>query len=188
MTTYGRFCSFRASPYPQQRDGHCRNGNAVLPQMAPVVIASQSAVDGRNVLALAGEAATPSPNAGVILYEDPWFSRVGRDPVTTTSSDIDVVPANAPAQRVLLVGNVKILVQNLSAGDLDFDGMRSYDGRNMFKPADIAGLAVGDYVTPGAGNNTDGWWKKAAGASTGWGQVAEVDVDAKIVVFNLVSV
>ena len=187
MTTYGRFGSFRASPTPQQRDGHTKTGNAALPQFCPVVIDGQSATDGRNTLAKAAEAAAPTPHSGVLIWEEPYFAHVGYDPVTRTASDVDTVPANTPAQRVQLHSNIKILVQNLSADDLDFDGMRSYTGRNMFKPADLAGLAVGDMVTPGAGNDTDGYWKKTADATLSWGRVAEVDVTNKIVVFHLMS-
>lgn len=187
MTTYGRFGSFRASPTPQQRDGHCKNGeDDPIVQFAPVVIDGQSATDGRNTLALAAEGATPTGLCGVAIFEDPWGSRIGRDPDLTTSSDIDEIPSGAPCQRVQLAGNIKILVQNLSADDLNFDGMREYEGRVMFKPADLATLAVGDGVTPGAGG-ASGVWKKAANEGVSWGHVVEVDEDAGIVVFTLKS-
>lgn len=188
MTTYGRFASFRASPTPQQRDGHCKTGNAVIVQMAPVVINGQSAVDGRNTMVAAAEAAAPKAGSGVLIYELPYGWDIGRDGPMTTASDIDTCPANTPAQRVQLHSNIKILVQNLSSADLDYDGMRTYAGRNMFKPADLASLAVGDLVTPGAGNDTDGYWKKTTDPALAWGEVAEVDVDAKIVVFRLKSI
>lgn len=187
MTTYGRFGSFRASPTPQQRDGACKNGeDDALVQFAPVVIDGQDATDGRNTLALAAEGATPTTLSGVAIFEDPWDSRIGRDPGQTTSSDIDEIPSGAPCQRVQMHSNIKILVQNLSADDLNFDGMREYEGRTMFKPADLATLAIGDGVCPGAGG-ASGVWKKAPDAAHSWGYVREVDEEAGIVVFQLRS-
>lgn len=188
MTTYGRNGSFRASPTPQQRDGHCKTGNAVLPQFAPVVIASQDATDGRNVLALAAAAAAPNPNSGVLIWEEPWFAHAGFDPVMRTSADVDEVPVGSPAQRVLLNSAIKIQLQNTI--DDSFDGMRDYDGKAMFNPTDAATLAIGDMVTPGAGNYTAGYWKKTATLSLAWGFVAEVDFDSDgigVVVFNLIN-
>jgi len=192
MTTYGRFGLFRASPTPQQRDGRCRTGNAAVPQFSPIKInAASTSGDGRYVVAVAAEGEAPTPNHGVLIWEEAYYAGYGKEPALFTSSDADTAPANTQVQRVLLQSNIKIELRNLSADDLDFDGMRTgadaYAGRTMFKPADFSGLAIGNMVTPGAGGN-DGIWKKTTDPALAWGYVAEFDAASKTVVFNLRTV
>lgn len=55
----------------------------------------------------------------------------------------------------------------------------------MFNPTDLTTLAVGNLVTPGAGDDTNGYWKKTSTVSDAWGTVIEVDATYGLVVFQL---
>lgn len=186
MSIYGRFGTFRQSPTPQHRLGRMKTGNAALEQLVPVVGAGpMSAGDARIVVGRPAANAAPIIGlSGILVHEEAWTAKHGQDPETFSSSDYDTVPANTQAQ-VVHGTEVKLLVQNLSADDLEFDGMRSYTGRNMFNPTDLETLAIGNMVTVGAGNPTDGFWKKTATAAEAWGTVVEVDAEYGLAVFQL---
>lgn len=183
---------FRQPPQPNERLGNFKLGATALANGSPVtaVAGTLDTVDGRLVLSQAAAASAPVAGlTGVLNQELPWDAYSGFDTALTVAADFHLARAYEQAQ-VCHGKSTKVLVQNTEAQTFE-EGLypeasgTSYDAINMFLPSDIATLAVGDMVTPGAGNTTDGYWKKTATASLSWGNVVFVDADYSVVVFQL---
>lgn len=185
MTTYGRFASFRQSPIPQHRLGRFKTGSAPIVQFAPVLAGTTlDTADGRTEVTLAAaDSDRPNPGrGGLLVWEEAWRALNDLPAVGSRPSDVDTCPAYTQAQ-VVHGTEVKVLVQNVA--DEVFEDQRTYEGRNMFNPTDLTTLAVGNLVTPGAGDDTNGYWKKTSTVSDAWGTVIEVDATYGLVVFQL---
>lgn len=169
MSNYGRNFYFAQPPEGNEREGRYSIA-ASVPIGAPVVIASSGdATDdlGLTRMELAAEgAATPLPGlGGIAVYEQTYTAFHGVDPLVTSYSDLGDVPAGSAIQ--VIQGTAR--VGYINTEDDSFFGQRDYDGRVM-----VAGLGatptleVHDMLTVGAGDGTDGYWKKTTDASLCW--------------------
>lgn len=175
MTSYGRNFEFRISPPPEQRLGRYINGDTPIPIGAPVEVAAgaEPDINGRLEFALATGATPPVAGLhGIAIYEHVVFD--GYDPVLRTESDFGDVPAGQPCQ--LVYGKVnKVVFRNTTEEGLTFLGRPNGSPRVMIAPADLTGLAVGDGIRPGTGDDTAGYWEAAAGGEDAWFIVTQVD-------------
>lgn len=181
MSNYGRNFEFRIAPHSKNRLGRNYNAEgAAIPIGAPVVLdtAGDDNTLALSPFALAAEAddRPVHGSGGLAIYEHirpDGFN--GSDPVLTNYSDLNLIAAGAAIQ-VVNGDNVKVLLRNTV--DHTFLNSRSYTGFTM-----VAGLSatptisVGDYLTPGVGNSTDGFWKGTSTASEGWLYVVKVDAE-----------
>jgi hypothetical protein len=172
---YGRNFEFRVPPRAGQRGGRYAAGASTIVIGAPVKATGAEDTRGRLVVNLATGAQAPVPGiCGVAVYEykgeEGWATY---DPYLTTYSDLDFVPALAGMQ-VVAGDTVKFLVRNTVART--FLNTRSYTGRKM-----VAGLGatltlqVGDYLTPGTGDDTNGYWAETAVFANAWAVITKVD-------------
>lgn len=177
MGTYGRNFEFRVPPVHGQRGGRYSvpATGTVIPIGAPVEVTAATAADalGLAPVTLATGATTPvSGIHGIALYEWGPAAFAGDDPHLTTYSDKGHVPLGAAVQVISGPG-VKVVFTNTVAST--FLTARSYTGRVM-----VAGMgatptiAVGDFLTPGTGDDTDGYWAEG-NATNGWLVVVGVD-------------
>lgn len=177
MTTYGRNFEFRISPPPEQRLGRYINGDNPIPIGAPVAVApgTEPDVNGRLQFELATGATAPVTGLhGIAVYEHLVYD--GFDPVSRSESDFGDVPANQPCQ--LVYGKVnKVVFRNTTEETLTFLGNRNGTPRVMIAPADLTGIAVGDGIRPGAGDDTAGYWEAAGAGEDAWFIVTQVDPD-----------
>lgn len=175
MSNYGRNFEFRISPPPEQRLGRYINGDTPVPIGAPVAVApgSEPDLNGRLEFELVTGAAEPIVGLhGIAVYEH--FVYDGFDPVLRTESDFGDVPAGAACQ--LVYGKVnKVVFRNTDAAGLTFLGRANGTPRVMIAPADLDGLAVGDGIRPGDGNDDDGYWAAAGAGEDAWFIVTQVD-------------
>jgi hypothetical protein len=184
MGTYGRNFDFRQSPDPKHRLGRFVNGATAVPQGAPVVWdGADEDTNGRLTFELAAEGATRPATGlgGVALFEVPdnngLLGNTG-NPLITRSSDFGDVPAAVPAQ-VCHGDETRLAFWNTDEDD--FDGMRTgvnvYAARVMVAGASGATptVEVGEYLVPGAGDDTDGYWKVGGDIDTAWAVVTNVD-------------
>ena len=177
MSNYGRNFEFRVSPISRDRSGRnfLDNNTAtpnILPIGAPVVYGTTGVLGEANELGLrpfvlaAADADKPAPGqGGVAVYEHGPNAFAGDDAMLTTYSDKGYIPAGAAIQ---VVGgtNVKVVLRNVPA--FTFSNVRAYTGRNMILPASASAAVVGDGLTPGAGDDSDGYWKIAGDADSTW--------------------
>jgi hypothetical protein len=180
MSDYGRNFEWLTSPRPEDRLGRYINGDADVPQGAPVVVTDGPDADERLVLGLCTGATEPvKAQHGIILWEQVYEGYVDRDPVLTRWSDLDIVPAGKPAQ---LISGDYVRAAYRNTEDETFLQTRSYSGRVM-----VAGLgatlelAQGDFLTPGDGNDTDGYWAKTTNRDEAWLYVWAVLNDVGVV-------
>lgn len=181
MGTYGRNFDFRQSPLPQHRLGRLVNGDEAVPQGAPVIAGTDQDDNGRREFTLAPAGTDrPVPGAGgIALYEQPDANYRGQDATLTRPSDMTDVPAGVPAQMCHGTETRLLLV---NTDEDDFRGMRdpAYPARKMV--AGVGGATptvdIGDYLGPGDGNDTDGYWKVVASATDAWAYVTGVDHEA----------
>ena len=174
MSNYGRNVEFRIAPHRGQKNGrYVNNSGAAIVLGAP--IAGQGTFDGLNqeeVDLVTGATVPVAGRHGICIVEHNaatgWAGRL-----LTTFSDIDTAP---DGDQVIMVSGegVKVLLRNTE--DRTFLNTRSYDGRTM-----VAGLgatptvAVGDYLTPGTGDDDNGYWAETANANEAWMVVTHVD-------------
>lgn len=173
---YGRNFEFRVSPGYGHRPGrYVNNTGSAIPLGTPV--AATSTVDelGRQeVEPVTGATAPVRGTHGIVIVEyiaaDGY---AGSDPFLTTYSDIDT--ARSGDAVILAQGDeAKVVFRNTE--DRTFLNTRSYDGRTM-----VAGLGatptleVGDYLTPGVGDDDDGYWAETADADEAWAVITAVD-------------
>lgn len=146
---------------------------------APVKVNNAAAANdlGLPTVALATGAQVPVPGiCGIAVYEykgsEGW---AGVDPFLTTYSDLSTVPVSQ-ALQVVSGDSVKVAFRNTSTQT--FLNTRSYAGRIMV--AGFGGatstLAVGDYLTPGLGDDTNGYWGETSTLANAWLVVTRVDL------------
>lgn len=176
--SYGRNFEFRVPPHGGQRGARfaLADGVSGLPIGAPVAITGADDDNGRNIVNHAVDATPPvSSKHGIAVYEYAPAAFAGDDPLLTTYSDKDTVPASAPVQ-VVSGDTVKIVLRNTS--DRTFLETRDYEGRTM-----VAGLgatptvAVGDYLEPYGVSRSDsvGYWKETGTKANAWLVITSVD-------------
>lgn len=181
MSTYGRNFEFRVPPVHGQRGGRYASpdSSTLLVMGAPVVHDGNDPDDlGRLVMELATGAQAPPKSGlgGIAIYEHGLgYDVAGNDPALTTYSDYDTIPKNRGIQ-VIAGERIKVVLKNTE--DRTFLQTRDYEGRTM-----VAGLgatltlAVGDYLTPGTGNDTAGYWTETADVANAWLVVEKVEND-----------
>lgn len=180
MTNYGRNFEFRAQPDGPSRSGRFYlTGSTNIPIGAPVKYDSGSDENDLGLLPVTlatGDQVRPFPGmGGILVYEHAPSAFAGYDPNVTLYSDLDTAPYG---KAVIVVSDpdVKVVLRNTSAST--FLNTRAYTGRKM-----VAGLgatvslAVGNYLTPGTGNDTDGYWAETATAANAWLVITKVDND-----------
>lgn len=179
MGTYGRNFEFRVPPHSGARAGRYsvpRTGTPI-PIGAPIV--ATAGADSTDLdmapVTLATGAQAPVPGlCGIAVFEWGPAAFAGDDPYLTTYSDKGYVPLGAAVQLVS-APDVKVVFTNTV--DNTFLVSRSYAGRTM-----VAGMgatptiAVGDYLTPGAGDDDAGYWAEGT-AANGWLVVVGVDAN-----------
>ena len=124
-----------------------------------------------------GAQAKPLPGkGGILVYEYGPAAYAGDDPFLTTYSDKDTAPAGAAVQ-VVNGTDVKVVLRNTD--DETFLHVRDYEGRTFVAGIGIATptLAVGDMLTPGTGDDTDGYWAETGTAANAWLVITKVDND-----------
>lgn len=177
MGSYGRNFEMRITPTEQQRRGRILlDGSAPVAIGAPLVIANGATPSEAFTKALPANLATGAQPfkrgfTGVGIYEHLDYNQY--DPEWILYSDRDVMPQGKLVQ--LIIGpNVKVVFRNTE--DRTYLGTRDYEGRVM-----VAGLgatptvAVGDYLTPGTGNDDAGYWAETGSAANAWLVVTNVD-------------
>ena len=180
MSNYGRNFEFRTSPTGAHRGGRYYLADATnLVIGAPVkydASKEENALGLLPVVKATGDQARPfNGMGGIAVYEHAPAAYAGTDPFLTTYSDIDTVPAGKAVQ-VVSGTEVKVVFRNTV--DRTFLNTRDYEGRIM-----VAGLgatptlAVGNYLTPGVGDDTDGYWAETATAANAWLVITKVDPD-----------
>jgi hypothetical protein len=179
MGTYGRNFEFRIPPEAQNRKGRFAvpTTGTPLPIGAPVQVDTAAAatdLDLQPLELVTGATARAGGHKGILVYEWGPAAFAGVDPFLTTYSDRDFAPLGAAVQ--LVNGpEVKVVFTNTAAQT--FLNTRSYPGRIM-----VAGmgatpsLAVGDFLTPGTGDDTAGYWAETATEADAWLVVDHVDV------------
>jgi hypothetical protein len=159
---------FRRSPRHGQRGGrYVLGGSTVLTSGVPVVTdGTFDVTDRANVVLATGATNIPEPGkGGILVYENVNYH--GYDPVQVTYSDVDQVRVGDPVQ-VVTGKTVKVALIN---NDEDFLNRTDYPtSRIMVAGVSIATptVAVGNYLTPGVGNATDGYWAETANAAEAW--------------------
>lgn len=181
MANYGRNFEVVATPPARGRGNNSvpTTGDA-LPMGIPVEVDTAASVNTLGLqpvkVAAADTARSVGSGQGVLLFEYAPNAFAGDDPEITLYSDKDTVPVGAAVQVIHGAGSgIRILLRNTS--ETTFLNTRTYSARKM-----VAGLggatptiAVGDYLTPGTGNDTAGWWKETGTAANAWLRVVSVD-------------
>jgi hypothetical protein len=177
MGTYGRNFDFRIVPTEEQRHGrYILSGTTDVPIGAPLKVAAAASPDtafsGALPALLATGAQAPKRGmAGIGVYEHIEYR--GVDPLLTTFSDLDMIPHGRMFQLVSGAG-IKVVFHNTL--DRSYLGLRDYQGRII-----VAGMGatptvtVGDYLTPGTGDDDNGYWAETGTAANGWLVVTLVD-------------
>lgn len=171
---------FRVSPRHGERAGRyvLDSGSDALPQGVPVVVTGESDGLGRQVVELAtGAQDAPAPGKGGVLVYD-QFRYDGVDPAVNTYSDMDTVP---PGKAVQVVSGDTVKVALKNTDSTSFLSRSDYPGaRVMVAGVSIATptVAVGDMLTPGDGDDTNGYWKETSTASEAWLIVTSVSANA----------
>lgn len=174
MGSYGRNFDFRVMPFGAGRGSRFFLGGAVnIPIGAPVVydgsVDTTAYGEGVTGVKLALGAQPPRPAlSGIGVYEHAPNAFAGYDPFLTTYSDIDFIPAGKLCQ-VVSGDHVKVVLT--STVQRSFLHNRTYPGRVMV--AGLGGATSGDaeagsFLTPGIGDDTNGYWATNATASNGW--------------------
>lgn len=176
MGSYGRNFDFRVPPVHGQRGGrYVLSGDDDLPIGVPVVAAAGADQDETLTNALPVLLATGAQNpvkgrCGILVYEHIDLNYL--DPAYYSYADRDTAPAGKMVQ-VVHGDAVKVVFKNTA--DRTFLQTRNYAGRIM-----VAGLGatptlqVGDYLTPGTGNDASGYWAEG-NATNGWLVVEQFD-------------
>lgn len=187
MGSYGRNFEFRVPPFGGERGGRYvldPEAAAAIPIGAPVKVDESADPDEALTQALVVQLATGAQApirgmCGIVVYEHAPNAFAGQDEVLTTYSDIDTVPVGKMCQ-VVSGDRVKVVLRNTE--DRTFLQTRDYDGRKM-----VAGLGatptlgVGDFLTPGTGNDSAGYWAETAVAASAWLVIEQVDNDRGLV-------
>lgn len=179
MGTYGPNFEFRATPEGRERQGRfvLDHGDDTLPIGAPVVTTGDQSdllTGALKVDLAAANAARPLPGqGGIAVYE--WIDYNGLDPVLSGPESRSVVPDGQMLQVVRGEG-VKVVFRNTTAHT--FLQSRSYTGRMMVAGAGATPtVAIGDLLTPGVGDDDNGYWKETTDPDEAWLVVESVDTD-----------
>lgn len=182
MGTYGRNFEFRIPPTHGQRLGrfYVPTTGTRLPIGVPVVATAGEDVNnlGLQPVTLAAAGTAPKPGqSGIAVYEYGPAAFAGDDPFYTTYSDKDLIPLGAAIQ-VVSGTDVKVVFTNTDA--TSFLGTRDYAARTMVAGTGATPTVVaGDFLSPGTGNDTDGYWAEEATAADAWLVVTRVDAVRK---------
>lgn len=172
---------FRVSPRHGQRGVGVLGGSTTLTSGVPVVYNNDNDGLGRNEFVLAtGDQAIPKPGLGGILVFEA-LDYQGVDAVLNTYSDVDSV---VPGKAIQVVTGKEVEVALINTTDTTFLNRTSYpDARIMVAGVSIATptVAVGNYLTPGVGDGTSGYWAETSTAANGWLVVTAVDSDTGVV-------
>jgi hypothetical protein len=175
---------FLKSPVQSQRLGRYVASGAILIG-APVVADGTVDANGQRSLSLATGATVPKRGKhGILFWVNPYSVAAGFDPATYGYGDLDRVPVGASVQ--LCSGDdIRIRLQNTA--DDNFERQRDYPARTMVAGIGIATptLAVDDYIGPGIGDDTAGYWAETDAAHA-WAIVTAVyndtgELDAQLV-------
>lgn len=178
MGTYGRNGEFRIPPRAERRHGRFAvpSTGTRIPIWAPVRAtddADPTSLDLQPVALVTAPGPPVVGMSGLVLYEHAPAAFAGVDPFLTTYSDMGDVPLGAAVQ-VIHGTEVKVVFKNTTEND--FLDSRVYQGRTM-----VGGMtatptvAVGDLLTPGPGNDDDGYWQVTATPANGWLRVVHID-------------
>lgn len=166
--SYGRNFEFRVTPKSGERAGRYFLDTATaVPIGAPVVLSGEVDSGGRLGVELASQASNkPAPGTGgILVFEHIQF--IGVDPAANTYSDFDTAPALAGVQ-VISGSSVKVGLKNTT--DTNFLTREGYPAARVM--VDGVGatttVEVGDFLTPGVGDDTDGYWEATATAAEAW--------------------
>lgn len=180
MTSYGKNFEFTYPPLTGNRSSrHYLTETTEVPIGIPVVYDSDESVNDLGLMPMklaTGAQVAPKPGlGGVAVYEYGPAAFAGDDPALTTYSDKDTIPVGAAIQ-VVNGTYVKMRLRNTEAST--FLHTRAYAGRVMVAGIGIATptLVVGDYLTPGTGDDTDGYWAES-NSTNAWAVITKVDND-----------
>lgn len=174
MGSYGRNFEFRVPPVHGQRGGrYVLAGDTDLPIGVPVIVdgdQDDSLTGALPVVLATGAQAPVKGQCGILVFEHIDLNYL--DPEYSSYSDRDTAPVGKMVQ-VVSGDMVKVVFKNTE--DRTFLQTRNYTGRTM-----VAGLgatptlAVGDYLSPGTGDDTDGYWAES-NATNGWLVIEQID-------------
>lgn len=172
MGSIGRNITILQGPVYQHRLGRFKNGDEAVKQGVPVVADTYDTFDGRTTVEVAAPADTPVVGqAGFLIYEAPYTGWNGVDPESTSFSDLDTIPADAPAQLVHGT-EVRIRFQNTEARRVVSEGL-------------MGSLSIGDTLVPHTSpSESNGEWQAAA-SNDPWVVVTAVDQDRDFVEVQL---
>jgi hypothetical protein len=178
--SYHRNFEFRVSPKGGQRAGRFYVAAATLIG-APVKITNDADPSSQELglieVELATGAQAPTKGlSGILAYEFKGAEGyAGDDPFLTTYSDKALAPAGAAVQ-VVSGDTVKVAFRNTDA--LTVMNTRAYAARTMVDELGATpAVSIGDWLTPGVGTDTDGYWAKTETESEAWLVVTGVDTD-----------
>jgi hypothetical protein len=180
MSTYGRNFAFLISPRSGQRAGRYSvpTTGSAIPIGAPIKVnnaVAATSLDLRPVQLATGAQAVLPGECGILVYEYGPNAFAGDDPDLVTYSDKDTAPLGAAVQMVSGT-EVKVLFRNTNAST--FLQVTSYAERTMVSEGvdtTTPNVDVGDYLTPGAGTDDNGYWTKATSSATAWLVITKVD-------------
>jgi hypothetical protein len=192
MGTYGRNLEFRVPPQSEYRmarfatnatplsgagtSGTGATGTGLIPIGAGVTADTSAGTDsfGRQVVKLAAGGDVPAPGlAGLAVYEFGPAAFAGTDPMLTTWSDLGLCPPGR-ALQVVHGTHVKVVFYNTIAEI--FLGQRVYPGRVMVQGLGATPMVtIGDFLNPGPGDDTDGYWVSTATAAGAWFVITAID-------------
>lgn len=185
MGSYGRNFGFRIIPESENRPGRyavAKTGNKI-PIGAPIAVTAGATPDtgGRQIVGLAAEGSVKRKGeTGILVYEYGPAAFAGDDPFLTTYADKDVAPLGAAVQ--LVSGpNVKVVLRNTVANTFlesrDYTARKMVAGLTADQGTTASTLVVGDYLVPGVGTDSGGYWKLGGGGATpnGWLVITKID-------------
>ncbi len=182
---YGRQFEFRATPNGAQRAArYYLDGASDVVIGAPVVL-STSGENSQGQLAVRLATSTadktiPLPGkGGILVYEWAPVAFRGDDANLTTYSDKDYAPAGEAVQ-VISGKDVKVAYKNVqNHTTFPFKLRASYPRQRVMIPTTSLGatptLVVGDFLTPGAGTDSGGYWVETSNATEAWLIVTHVN-------------
>jgi len=180
MGTYGRNFDFRIVPDEDDRQGRFFLNQVDVPIGVPVVASgavSSALTDAQPVVLATSAQAPPRPGrGGIVVYE--WIDLYGTDPLYNTYSDRDLVPQGKLCQVIAGPG-LKVVFTNTVARS--FLHQRNYPGRVMVAGATIATPTVvaGDLLSPGVGDDTNGYWVETQTPGEAWLVVTNVSASRR---------
>lgn len=180
MSNYGRNFVLTVPPHGRDRKGRFYNAEGTAIPIGAPVVATDGAVNALGLepveLATLPQAPPLAGRGGIAVYEYGPNAFADTDPALTLYSDLDTVPV---AGAVQVVSGTYVKVRFINTAASTFLNTRAYSGRVMVAglTGSTSSIAVGDYLTPGSGNDTDGYWNETSTASEAWAVVTKVDAD-----------